>query len=157
MSLLILLIKQMTVPALAFCDLTISVKIHPSPFYPKEVKTIGDHIRKVRLDRMLLQKDLAKLFKVHLTTIVGWEKNQAIPHSKYAPLITQFLGYDAFPKQTIDIGEQIKAYRLKRGLSREWFAKLAGVSWTSVGIWERKLTVPKPGLIQRLEKVLGLI
>jgi hypothetical protein len=43
--------------------------------YPKSLNTIGDHIRKRRLDLKLLQKDISERLGVDETTIYLWEKN----------------------------------------------------------------------------------
>src|SRR4051794_38625395 len=94
------LFKQLMVPALAFRDLEISAK---KPFpnkYPKELKTVGNHIRKARLDRKLTHKGLAAILKVRFTTVIAWELNQAIPRLENISSVIRFLGYDPFPKQS---------------------------------------------------------
>jgi len=46
--------------------------------YPKELKTLGDHLRKARLDKGLFQKDLAELIGVTEKSTVNWEWGIAI-------------------------------------------------------------------------------
>jgi len=59
--------------------------------YPKEIITIGDQIRKTRLDRGLLQKDVAKLIGVTEDCITNWEKNRNKPQKKYYEQVYSFL------------------------------------------------------------------
>lgn len=58
-----------------------------NPYYPKELKTLGDHLRKKRLDLKLFQKDVAKKLHTTIDTITNWEKNRCEPelriHTKY--------------------------------------------------------------------------
>lgn len=61
--------------------------------YPKELLTIGDHIRAKRLDLGLLQKDVAKIIGVCEDTITYWEMNRTKPYKRFMPSIDTFLGY----------------------------------------------------------------
>ena len=83
------------IPALPFCHVSLKGP-KPSPSaYPKILKTLGDHIRKKRLDLGLLQKEVAERIGVGKTTIYNWEKNRTTPASRFRRRIIQFLGYDA--------------------------------------------------------------
>ncbi len=46
----------------------------------------------MRLDRGLLQKDVAKLIGVTEDCITNWEKNRSFPQKRYTKVIVQFLG-----------------------------------------------------------------
>ncbi|MEO8086225.1 MAG: helix-turn-helix domain-containing protein [Bacteroidota bacterium] len=81
------------VPALAFCGCEIRAKMPVSEKYPKELLTIGDHIRKRRLDLTLSQKELAEQLGVSSLTIWDWEKNRAYPRCTNLPAVISFLGY----------------------------------------------------------------
>jgi DNA-binding XRE family transcriptional regulator len=62
--------------ALPFCHIRLkSPKPNPDNRYPKELKTLGDHLRKRRLDKGLLQNDLARLLGVDKTTVTNWEND----------------------------------------------------------------------------------
>src|ERR1700720_743605 len=52
------------IPALPFCHLRLSTQKPKSSVYPKELKTLGDHIRRRRLDLGLLQRQVAQLISV---------------------------------------------------------------------------------------------
>ena len=61
--------------------------------YPVECNTIGDHIRKVRLDRKLSQPELSQTLNVSIATIANWEFNRSKPLNINQSLIIGFLGY----------------------------------------------------------------
>jgi transcriptional regulator with XRE-family HTH domain len=60
--------------------------------------TLGEHIKKVRIARHLLQADIARQLGVHRTTIQNWERGATAPAVKFIPLIIGFLGYDPEPE-----------------------------------------------------------
>jgi DNA-binding XRE family transcriptional regulator len=68
--------------ALPRCHLTLKAD-RPKP-YPKELNTLGDHLKKKRLDLGLFRKDVAKIIGVNTTTIRNWEIN------RFAPKIQKF-------------------------------------------------------------------
>jgi len=61
-----------------------------------ELKTLGDHLRKVRLDRGLSQMDVARMLKVTENTITGWELNRNQPTARLDKAIIAFLEYIPF-------------------------------------------------------------
>ena len=71
--------------ALAFWNVEFSFK---NPFYrrfDKEVKTIGDHVRKRRIELGLFQKAVALKLKVSEDAVTYWENNRAIPMIHFSP------------------------------------------------------------------------
>jgi DNA-binding XRE family transcriptional regulator len=62
--------------------------------YPDALNTLGDHMRKNRLDLGLRQKDAAKQLGVDLMTVNYWETNRNQPNLAMVPRITNFLGYN---------------------------------------------------------------
>jgi DNA-binding XRE family transcriptional regulator len=61
--------------------------------YRKNPETIGEHIRKIRIDRGLYQWQVAERIGVTKSTIFNWEKGTE-PEQIYIPKIIEFLGYD---------------------------------------------------------------
>ena len=97
-----------------------------SACYPQELNTLGDHIRKRRLDLNLFQKDVAKLIQTDTDTITNWEKNRCQPGFIFYPAIMDFLGY--CPWEPVQAwGESLNRYRIHQGLSQEQFARQLGV------------------------------
>jgi len=60
--------------------------------YPVNPQTIGEHIRKKRMDNRLMQSEVANIIGVSEESIWNWE-NRTQPHMRYLPKITKFLGY----------------------------------------------------------------
>jgi DNA-binding XRE family transcriptional regulator len=63
-----------------------------NPAYPVETITLGDHIRKTRLDRELTQNQVATMIGVATDTITNWELNRNSPRKSYYSAIYDFLG-----------------------------------------------------------------
>ena len=80
-----------------FVNLTLKCKRPINPAYPASVNTLGDHLRKVRLDRELSQPQVAKLLKVTTDTVTGWELNRHEPQQRFRQRIFRFFGYKPLP------------------------------------------------------------
>jgi len=83
----------------------------PKP-YPVALLTIGDHIKKKRIELKLFQTKLADRLGVNEMTIVNWERNHTTPEVSMFPGIIDFLGYEPATKVTT-LRDKIKAYRRK--------------------------------------------
>jgi transcriptional regulator with XRE-family HTH domain len=55
-------------------------------------QTLGERIKKWRLEKGLFQRDLAKLIGVDEMTIVNWEKGRTKPTEKNIERIKEILG-----------------------------------------------------------------
>ena len=62
--------------------------------------TIGDFIRKRRLELGLLQSAIAQAFDTCEDTITNWENNKAEPQDQFYPAIIEFLQSYPFPTDT---------------------------------------------------------
>jgi len=69
--------------ALLFCRVRLNGKKPKDKAYPKKVTTIGDAIRKRRLELRLRQKDLAKIIGYDKTSVLNWEKGHTRPSSEF--------------------------------------------------------------------------
>ena len=79
---------------------------HPKPLasahfqqlrnYPANPKTLGEHLRKKRIDMQLSMSQLGELLGLGVTdsTIEKLEKNQNRPTEPYRTRIIEFLGFD---------------------------------------------------------------
>lgn len=143
------------IPALAFCDFEISANREQSKHYPKELITIGNHIRKRRIDLKFKQEDVARIIEVTEECITNWENDKATPMIRYMPKITEFLGYSLFEGETETLGGKIKCYRYANGLSYKNFGKMLGVDATTVSAWEDNRSLPNRRKIKVLiEKLI---
>lgn len=64
--------------------------------YPKELVTIGDHIRKRRLDLKLFQREVAAMLGVPSTRVSEFENGAKEIPKRLRPKIVKFLGYNPF-------------------------------------------------------------
>ena len=84
----------------------------PKPVrYPKELKSLGNHIRARRIDLGLLQSQVAELIGVHPMAITNWEGNASRPPVQYIPAIIRFLGYDPLTSEAAPFPERLLAAR----------------------------------------------
>jgi DNA-binding transcriptional regulator YiaG len=95
----------------------------------QEPTTLGEHIKKRRLDSGLFQRDLASRLKVTVETIVNWERDHQTPPIRMWPKIIAFLGYDPHPEPR-SLSERIEAQRRRLGWT---YPKTAGTLGVSVG------------------------
>ncbi|MCF8248207.1 MAG: helix-turn-helix domain-containing protein [Saprospiraceae bacterium] len=96
--------------------------------FPVELNTLGDHIRKVRLERNLSQPQVAKIIEVTTDCVTYWENNRNEPRISYLPKIIEFLGYDPQINFEIEsLGTQLQQYRRETGLSLKILAKQIGM------------------------------
>jgi len=59
--------------------------------YPKRPKTLGEKIRKHRMDSGLYQKDVARFVGVATDTVTLWEKERTKPNEIHLRRIRKFL------------------------------------------------------------------
>jgi transcriptional regulator with XRE-family HTH domain len=121
--------------------------------YPKEINSLGDHIRGRRLDLNLLLKQVAGQIGVDATTIHNWESNASLPAIRYVPAILEFLGYDPFPPaQTL--GERLVTARKALGLSQQKLALSLGVDPGTWQSWEAGQHRHMGRNVERVERFL---
>jgi DNA-binding XRE family transcriptional regulator len=135
---------------LPFCHLTLTAKKPLPPGYPQILKTLGDHLKKRRLDLKLLQKEVAEIIGVDEITIYYWENNRVEPSLLYIPDVIKFLAYIPFKTTSNSLGEQIVIYRRLHGLTQKKLAQLLGVDFTTIGHWERGEHWPQRQLLDKL-------
>jgi len=61
-------------------------------------KTLGEHLKKARVDKGLTLKQLGQLLGVHYRSVYGWENGQHAPKPSQIDAIAAFLGYKPTPK-----------------------------------------------------------
>jgi transcriptional regulator with XRE-family HTH domain len=142
-------------PALPFCHSTLTASRPHSPTYPRELRTLGDHLRKKRLDLGMLQKEVAKTLGVDKDSVYYWETNRYEPSLRSIPKIVQFLGYVPYDTSSMALGERIVTLRRCLGLSREDLAERLGVDESTLRDWERGKRRPLKRNMEKLNEVLG--
>ena len=119
------------IPALPFCH--VALKAEKTRSY--DPGTLGEHIRKARIDRGLTQSNAVAFLCVSVATLHNWETGKTTPPVKYWPAIMEFLGYCPYQRAR-SIGDQLRLHRMHRGLTIEAFAKMLGVDPGSIAYWE---------------------
>lgn len=84
----------MTTPLVYTLDLKINL-VELDPKYPKNPKTLGERIRKARMDQHMMVKELAERVGVVPETIINWEKRNLKPTRKHCERLRAVLGLDA--------------------------------------------------------------
>jgi len=110
-------------------------KIPQKKQYTDPPKTIGDHVKKRRLQLGWGATQLGVLLNISKDTVYNWEKNRTDPMVHLIPRITEFLGYipPLFAGQTT--GQKIVTYRQVRGISQRAFALELKVDPGTLGRW----------------------
>jgi DNA-binding transcriptional regulator YiaG len=77
---------------------TVSLHFRQLRRYPTHPETLGEHLRKKRIDLSLSMPQLAKLLGLGITAtaIEKWEKNQNHPTEPYRSRIVEFIGFDPY-------------------------------------------------------------
>jgi transcriptional regulator with XRE-family HTH domain len=139
--------------ALPFCHFELRAARRKPAHYPKEINTLGDHIRKRRLDLNLLQKQASDQIGVHELTITSWEGNATVPEVRYMPAIIQFLGYNPLPAAS-SLPERLAAARRALGLSQRKMAGKLGIDPSTLMGWEAGRHQPTGKSIEVIAKFL---
>jgi transcriptional regulator with XRE-family HTH domain len=108
-----------------FCQITLRAKkpqIEEFPRYPEKLETLGDYIRKRRLDLKLTAKQLGKILHVDMDTVYSWEYHKTNPNPRRLSKIIEFLGGEPDIQMRRFCGEKILAYRKQQGLSQRQLA-----------------------------------
>jgi transcriptional regulator with XRE-family HTH domain len=127
---------------LPFCHAEVrSTKPKPDR-YPKQLNTLGDHLRARRIDRGLLQKQISEQIGVSGMTITNWERNATHPPVQYLPAIYRFLGYDP-SAPALSLPERLVAARRRLGLTQREMARRMGIDPSTLQDWESGLHMPQ--------------
>jgi transcriptional regulator with XRE-family HTH domain len=134
-----------------FVNLTLRCKRPINPAYPKELVTLGDHLREVRLNRGLSQYQVAKALKATTNTVTGWELNRYEPQARLAKRIIHFLGYLPFKTEDLSIGSKLYHARLISGMTQEQVAKEIGCDESNLRYIELGLRNPGIKTLRKIE------
>ena len=121
--------------------------------YPADPQTLGESIRKYRIDAGLLQKELAERIGVSESTICNWEKGYTASDVHLLPRIWKVVGEPAQPPVGT-LREALIDYRRRLGLSQRGLAASIGVDPSTVASWERGEHEPQARLAQIIGDLL---
>jgi transcriptional regulator with XRE-family HTH domain len=127
----------------------------PEHRFSTDLMTLGDHLRKRRLDLHLTLRDVAERVGADKSSVNAWERNYHQPVLHRLPAIAAFLGYDldALPADA-PLGLRIASKRRRLGLSQKALAESLGIDEGTVRRWERGESQRRPsrrvrGLFER--------
>jgi len=152
--------KQIDIPALLKCQYVISAPkpVYTAPVrrpYPYNPVTLGDFLRKKRLDLNLTQKQVDDLLKTDVCNIRNWEANRGQISLRFHPRIIEFIGYCPYDA-SLSLNLRLKERRENFGLSIKELSTLPGVDPCTIAYWERGEHQPLPKYIKVIKSFLKL-
>lgn len=122
------------------------------PTYPKNPKSIGEIIRKARMDKGLQTKELAQALEVSPDSVINWELRGRKPRYRHIGMLEKILGinlpvsllYKGYPAKAETISQKIKRKRLELSLSQKELARMLGVNKDTIKDWEDGKGMKKP-------------
>ena len=141
--------------ALPFCHVSLKAQKPNDIKYPQTLNTLGDHLRKKRLDLELLQKEVASQIGVDEITICNWEMQRTAPTLSHIPKVLGFLGYMPLTAHPESLGQKLVTFRRVRGVSQKAMARRLKVDPTTLARWERGERKPSRKLVKKVEALLA--
>jgi len=146
---------------LPFCHLLIKTLRCPHPHRwkctqaaPAAPKTIGEHIKRRRLQLHLLQSQVADLLGVHPASVQNWERGIGVPAVRVIAKIIAFLGNDPDPEPA-GLPARIIHARRRSGITQEALAAALNIDPVTLYRWEQGLTIPSKGHLNAIRNLLG--
>lgn len=136
-----------------FCKVVLVGEKRPSESYPKTLVTLGDHLRKRRLDLGLTQDQAAIRLGADRTSVSYWESNYRPANEQHLASIYAFLGYrpDPIPQ---GFPEKLRYWRQSLGMSQNQLSEALGFNHAAVSAWEIGKKNPSKGSLTRLQAFL---
>ena len=138
------------IPALPFCTATLTTEKPKDSAYPEQLVTLGDHIRRRRLDLGLLQRQVADQLGVCKSVVWRWETGETEPELRFLPKIFGFIGGDPRPEPT-EVGTRLIRWREHQGWSRKRLAAKLRVDEATLWRWESGRSCPSRAYAARVQ------
>lgn len=121
-----------------------------------EPQTVGEHIKKRRLELGMTQKAVARTLKVSQFSVINWERGDFQP-SNVVTLhrIVKYLDFDPLPAGEA-IPDRLRAKRREMGWRQRELADYLGVDRCSVTNWELGGTILKRSHRVLVARFLGV-
>ena len=130
-----------------------ALKIKETCFAPV---SLGEHLKKKRLELRLTQKEAGKHLGVTSYTVTNWEHGLRRPAIQHFPAICQFLGYDPEPPIPDTLAERLVAKRREFGWTQRVAAQKLGVDPSTWSAWEHGGTIMSKAHRHLIAKFIGL-
>lgn len=122
---------------------------------PEELRTLGDHIRKARIERGEYQSDLAKMFRVTPDTVTNWELNRNKVGREYYPIVEKYLGYLSKEFELTELAHKLAFYRWEHNMSIKELGRTIGVDTSCIRSAERGKNSFQKITRKRLQKFIN--
>jgi transcriptional regulator with XRE-family HTH domain len=142
--------------ALPFCNITLRTAKPLPRTYPREPKTLGEHLKKRMIDLGVSRKGCAKQLGVSPATVTNWRTDTVSPAPQFIPRIIGFLGYNPFHVDGESLGERIVILRKTLGMTTQDLARRLGVDPGTVARWEKGNSLPSEKHVDLLDSLLPL-
>lgn len=117
--------------------------------YPESPKTVGEHLRKRRLDLNLTQMEVGGRIGVTESTVWNWEIGGLAQKLRHWPAVIAFLGYNPAPRPKT-LAETVVWFRRGKGWTQTDFARVLEVDSSMLARWERGAREPMGKYLTRL-------
>jgi len=125
--------------ALPFCHVRIRTAKTRTDGYPSHPRTLGEHLRRQRIDLGHTQRQVAEQIGVNASTIRSWENGSNQPRLAARPGLYAYFGFcPANPSASL--GERLRLWREARGSSLRALAGLLKLDEGTLGRLERGVT-----------------
>ncbi len=138
--------------------------------YPKEIKSLGDLIRKTRMDHGLEIKELGMTLGVDECTVTNWELRGFYPTGVNLRRVVEFIDAhqsesiprkimwslcfaknSSYPQNVQSLGDKIRATRMENFMSIKQLAQKLGVNESTIANWELKGSQPRSDLLKKVK------
>lgn len=117
-------------------------------------QTVGEHIKRARLTKRLTQAEAGEAIGVGEGTVLKWELNRCEPPVPLMPAVIRFIGRDPC-QEPVGYPARLLAKRRVTGWSIKQAAVAIDINEATWALWERGVTVPRGGWLNKLEILLA--
>lgn len=113
--------------------------------YPKEVLTVGDELRTVRLNRGLTQHQVAEIIDVNRNFVYEMELNHHTNTIFALHKVYMFLGYIPITLKvdSSDLRGKLFGHRIKKGFTFNTLSKIIGLDKSTISRFEKGRNIKK--------------
>ena len=110
-------------------------------------------MRKRRLEKHLLQTEVAAILGVDRVSVQNWERGVLEPTIRVIPRIITFLGYDPEPEPQ-ELPQRLAYARRRLGWRQEDLAHALAVSLVAIWKWESGRSTPPTAKLSQFQHLL---
>jgi transcriptional regulator with XRE-family HTH domain len=122
--------------------------------YPHEPRTLGERIRRRRMDLGLTQRTLAERLGCWEQSVARWERDLGEPGPRRWSALEAVLGPGLLAGPE-DLAGQIRTARLRLGLTQAELARRAGIDERTVLNCESGARAPRRETLRKLRNAIG--